>query len=157
MSIFKYIFVPVQKLFNNLTTRASNQFNLCNVCIQVEPINMTCVRVSPVTVCLLSDHKQFPPHTQFSPFALIDYTRAITPIRGWPYGDFCRAFDAEKGRSPLFFYTFIHIIWVILWHRHDITEILLKVALNTINHHSTTTCQLPHKPFQFFIDTRKNI
>ena len=35
----------------------------------------------------------------------------------------------------LFFYTFIHIIWVILRHRHDITEILLKVALNTINHH----------------------
>jgi hypothetical protein len=25
---------------------------------------------------------KFPPHTQFSPFALIDYTRAITPIRG---------------------------------------------------------------------------
>ena len=43
----------------------------------------------------------------------------------------------------LFFYTFIHIIWVILRHRDDITEILLKVALNTINHHSTTTCQLP--------------
>jgi hypothetical protein len=37
------------------------------------------------------------------PFALIDYTRAITPIRGRPYGDFCRAFDAEEGRSPLFF------------------------------------------------------
>jgi hypothetical protein len=32
-----------------------------------------------------------------------DYTRAITPIRGRPYGDFCRAFDAEEGRSPLFF------------------------------------------------------
>ena len=46
---------------------------------------------------------KFPPHTQFSPFALIDYTRAITPIRGRPYGDFCRAFDAEEGRSPLFF------------------------------------------------------
>ena len=46
---------------------------------------------------------KFPPHTQFSPFALIDYTRAITPIRGLPYGDFCRAFDAEEGRSPLFF------------------------------------------------------
>jgi hypothetical protein len=45
----------------------------------------------------------FPPHTQCSPFALIDYTRAITPIRGRPYGDFCRAFDAEEGRSPLFF------------------------------------------------------
>ena len=43
---------------------------------------------------------KFPPHTQFSPFALIDYTRAITPIRGRPYGDFCRAFDAEEGRSP---------------------------------------------------------
>ena len=25
---------------------------------------------------------KFPPHTQFSPFALIDYARAITPIRG---------------------------------------------------------------------------
>ena len=47
--------------------------------------------------------KLIPPHTQFSPFALIDYTRAITPIRGRPYGDFCRAFDAEEGRSPLFF------------------------------------------------------
>jgi hypothetical protein len=46
---------------------------------------------------------KFPPHTQFSPFALIDYTRAITPIRGLLYGDFCRAFDAEEGRSPLFF------------------------------------------------------
>jgi hypothetical protein len=46
---------------------------------------------------------KFPPHTQFSPFALIDYTRAITPIRGRPYGDFCRDFDAEEGRSPLFF------------------------------------------------------
>jgi hypothetical protein len=32
-----------------------------------------------------------------------DYARAITPIRGRPYGDFCRAFDAEEGRSPLFF------------------------------------------------------
>ena len=46
---------------------------------------------------------KFPPHTQFSPFALIDYARAITPIRGRPYGDFCKAFDAEEGRSPLFF------------------------------------------------------
>ena len=43
---------------------------------------------------------KFPPHTQFFPFALIDYTRAITPIRGRPFGDFCRAFDAEEGRSP---------------------------------------------------------
>jgi hypothetical protein len=42
------------------------------------------------------------PHTQFSPFALIDYTRAIIPIRGRPYGDFCRAFDAEEGKSPLY-------------------------------------------------------
>jgi hypothetical protein len=47
---------------------------------------------------------KFPPHTQLSSFALIDYTRAITPIRGLPYGDFCRAFDAEEGRSPLFFF-----------------------------------------------------
>ena len=46
---------------------------------------------------------KIPPHTQFSPFALIDYTRAIAPIRGRPYGDFCRAFDAEEGRSQLFF------------------------------------------------------
>ena len=46
---------------------------------------------------------KFPPHTQFSHFALIDYTRAMTPIRARPYGDFCRAFDAEEGRSPLFF------------------------------------------------------
>jgi hypothetical protein len=46
------------------------------------------------------------PHTQFSPFALIDYTRAITPIRGRPYGDFCRAFDAEEGRGKTSIYSF---------------------------------------------------
>jgi hypothetical protein len=43
----------------------------------------------------------------------------------------------------LFFYTFIHIIWVILRHRHDITEILLKVALNTINIILQQLYQLP--------------
>jgi hypothetical protein len=39
---------------------------------------------------------KFPPHTQFSPFALIDYIRAITPIRGRPYGDFVELLMLKK-------------------------------------------------------------
>ena len=39
---------------------------------------------------------KFPPSYSILPFALIDYTRAITSIRGRPFGDFCRAFDAEE-------------------------------------------------------------
>ena len=39
---------------------------------------------------------KFPPSYSILPFALIDCTRTITPIRGRPFGDFCRAFDAEE-------------------------------------------------------------
>ena len=68
------------------------------------PERSVCTHLSPWFLGGKSEYiLKFPPHTQFSPFALIDYTRAITPIKGRPYGDFCRAFDAEEGRSPLFF------------------------------------------------------
>ena len=71
---------------------------------------------------------KFPPHTQFSPFALIDYTRAITPIRGRPYGDFCRAFDAEEGRSPLFF-SICNTFWNISqWLQFDPYVLFLAMA-----------------------------
>ena len=71
---------------------------------------------------------KFPPHTQFSPFALIDYARAITPIRGRPYGDFCRAFDAEEGRSPLFF-SICNTFWNISqWLQFDPYVLLLAMA-----------------------------
>ena len=71
---------------------------------------------------------KFPPHTQFSPFALIDYTRAITPIRGRTYGDFCRAFDAEEGRSPLFF-SICNTFWNISqWLQFDTYFLFLAMA-----------------------------
>ena len=71
---------------------------------------------------------KFPPHTQFSPFALIDYTRAITPIRGRPYGDFCRTFDAEEGRSPLFF-SMCNTFWNISqWLQYDPYVLFLAMA-----------------------------
>jgi hypothetical protein len=71
---------------------------------------------------------KFPPHTQFSPYALIDYTRAITPIRGRPYGDFCRAFDAEEGRSPLFF-SICNTFWNISqWLQFDPYVLFLAMA-----------------------------
>ena len=71
---------------------------------------------------------KFPPHTQFSPFALIDYTRAITPIRGRPYEDFCRAFDAEEGRSPLFF-SICNTFWNISqWLQFDPYVLFLAMA-----------------------------
>ena len=71
---------------------------------------------------------KFPPHTQLSSFALIDYTRAITPIRGLPYGDFCRAFDAEEGRSPLFFFI-CNTFWNISqWLQFDPYVLLLAMA-----------------------------
>ena len=71
---------------------------------------------------------KFPPHTQFSPFALIDYTRAITPIRGRPYGDICRAFDAEEGRSPLFF-SICNTFWNISqWLQFDPYVLFLAMA-----------------------------
>jgi hypothetical protein len=80
---------------------------------QGELLPSLCVRrpsvVRPLTFYILiiflrtTEHNLTKLGTQFSPFALIDYARAITPIRGRPYGDFCRAFDAEEGRSPLFF------------------------------------------------------
>ena len=71
---------------------------------------------------------KFPPDTQFSPFALIDYARAITPIRGRPYGDFCRAFDAEEGRSPLFF-SICNTFWNISqWLQFDLYVLFLAMA-----------------------------
>ena len=71
---------------------------------------------------------KFPPHTQFSPFALIDYTSAITPIRGRPYGDFSRAFDAEEGRSPLFF-SICNTFWNISqWLQFDPYVLFLAMA-----------------------------
>ena len=71
---------------------------------------------------------KFPPHTQFSPFALIDYTRAITPIRGRPYGDFCIAFDAEEGRSLLFF-SICNTFWNISqWLQFDPYVLFLAMA-----------------------------
>ena len=82
---------------------------------------------------------KIPPHTQFPPFALIDYTRAIAPIRGRPYGDFCRAFDAEEGRSQLFFSicnTFWNISqWLQFVSRHHIALKLNNLALNNNNSH----------------------
>jgi hypothetical protein len=71
---------------------------------------------------------KFPPHTQFSPFALIDYTRAITLIRGRPYEDLCRAFDAEEGRSPLFF-SICNTFWNISqWLQFDPYVLSLAMA-----------------------------
>jgi hypothetical protein len=69
--------------------------------IEYEGETSVYTQISPLKI--RGKDEYIPPHTQFSPFALIDYARAITPIRGRPYGDFCRAFDAEEGRSPLFF------------------------------------------------------
>jgi hypothetical protein len=68
------------------------------------------------------------PSYSIIPFALIDYARAITPIRGRPYGDFCRAFDAEEGRSPLFF-SICNTFWNISqWLQFDPYVLFLAMA-----------------------------
>ena len=94
---------------------------------------------------------KFPPHTQFSPFALIDYTRAITPIRGRPYGDFCRAFDAEEGRSPLFF-SICNTFWNISqWLQFDPYVLFLAMAAMFFHRQIYNSQTIVYTPYESFI------
>jgi hypothetical protein len=94
---------------------------------------------------------KFPPHTQFSPFALIDYARAITPIRGWPYGDFCRAFDTEEGRSPLFF-SICNTFWNISqWLQFDPYVLFLAMAAMFFHRRIYNSQTIVYTPYGSFI------